>query len=117
MDHMILPPPDEPMKVARRLASKFFTNDGVLVQRNWRGGWWQWREQVEAARAGQAGGRRASVDERPRSRRHADGVAGAAVTLRNLAVAAFVLAALLYGQLDNGDRAQEPKGAPKAPSR
>jgi len=39
------------------------------------------------------------------------------VTVRDLAVAAFVLAALLYGQLDNGDRAQEPKGAPKAPSR
>jgi hypothetical protein len=32
------------------------------------------------------------------------------VTVRDLATAAFVLAALLYGQLDNGDRAQEPEG-------
>lgn len=47
---------------------------------------------------------------RPKPCCHADGVAGAAVTLRNLTVAAFVLAALLYGQLDNGDRAQEPEG-------
>jgi hypothetical protein len=33
------------------------------------------------------------------------------VTVRDLATAAFVLAALLYGQLDSGDRAQEPEGA------
>ena len=50
------------------------------------------------------------MDERPRSRRHAAALAGAAVTHRKLAVAAFVLAALLCGQLDNGDRAQEPEG-------
>ena len=41
----------------------------------------------------------------------------AKLTLRDLAAAAFVLAALLYGQLDNGDHAQEPQGAATAPSR
>jgi hypothetical protein len=32
------------------------------------------------------------------------------VTGRDVLAAAFVLAALLYGQLNNGDRAQEPLG-------
>src|ERR671914_1777715 len=41
----------------------------------------------------------------------------AKLTLRDLAAAAFVLAALLYGQLDNGDHAQEPQGVATAPSR
>lgn len=39
------------------------------------------------------------------------------MTLRDLAAAAFVLAALLYGQVDNGDRADAPQAAAKAPSR
>jgi hypothetical protein len=39
------------------------------------------------------------------------------VTLRDLAVAAFVLAAFLVGQLDNGDRAHERQGAATVPSR
>lgn len=39
------------------------------------------------------------------------------VTLRDMAVAAFVLAALLYGQLNNGDRAHERQGAATVPSR
>jgi putative DNA primase/helicase len=43
MDHMILPPPTEPTKVARKLVARFFTRDGVLVLRHWRGGWWEWR--------------------------------------------------------------------------
>jgi putative DNA primase/helicase len=43
MDHIILPPPTEPTKVARKLVARFFTRDGVLVVRHWRGGWWEWR--------------------------------------------------------------------------
>lgn len=39
------------------------------------------------------------------------------VTLRDVAVAAFVLAAFVVGQLDNGDRAQEPQGAATVPNR
>ena len=39
------------------------------------------------------------------------------MTLRNLAAATFVLAAFLYGQADNGDRAHAPQAAAKAPSR
>jgi hypothetical protein len=39
------------------------------------------------------------------------------VTLRDVALAVFVLAAFVYGQLDNGDRAHEPQAAAKGPSR
>jgi hypothetical protein len=39
------------------------------------------------------------------------------VILRHVLSAVLVLAAFLYGQVDNGDRAHEPRGAAKAPSR
>ena len=39
------------------------------------------------------------------------------MSLRDLAVAVFVLAAFVVGQVDNGDRAHEPEAAAKAPSR
>jgi hypothetical protein len=45
------------------------------------------------------------------------GVAGAEVTVRDLAAGAFVLAALVWGQLDNGDRAQEPQAGAGASQR
>jgi putative DNA primase/helicase len=39
-----LPPPTEPMKVARVLARKLYQlEDGTPTLRHWRGGWWEWR--------------------------------------------------------------------------
>jgi putative DNA primase/helicase len=43
MDRLILPPPDEPMRVARVIADERYTRDGVLGLRHWRGSWWEWR--------------------------------------------------------------------------
>ena len=57
------------------------------------------------------------MDAGPAAGRDAGRLAGAAMTLRNLAAATFVLAAFLYGQADNGDRAHAPQAAAKAPSR
>jgi putative DNA primase/helicase len=37
-----LPPPSEPMAVARRLVADRFLDDGWLTLRRWRGGWWRW---------------------------------------------------------------------------
>jgi hypothetical protein len=45
------------------------------------------------------------------------GVAGAEVTVRDLAVAAFVLAALVLGQVDNGDGCQRPRAGSGGPQR
>lgn len=39
------------------------------------------------------------------------------MTVRDVTVAVFVLAAVLYGQLDNGDRAQERPRTATVPSR
>ena len=40
----ILPPPNEPMKVARQLAREHYQlEDGTPTLRHWRGGWWQWQ--------------------------------------------------------------------------
>ncbi len=39
-----LPPPTDPMAVARGFVTECFENaEGVLVLRYWRGGWWRWR--------------------------------------------------------------------------
>jgi putative DNA primase/helicase len=39
-----LPSPSEPMAVARQLvADRYMSDDGLLVLRHWRGGWWRWR--------------------------------------------------------------------------
>ena len=39
-----LPPPTEPMKVARDLvAERYQLGDGIPTLRHWRGGWWEWR--------------------------------------------------------------------------
>ena len=40
----LLPPPNEPMKVAREFARERHQLDGTPTLRHWRGGWWQWRE-------------------------------------------------------------------------
>jgi putative DNA primase/helicase len=50
----VLPPPSEPMRVARELVGVRFTGPGgELVLRRWRSGWWQWHGtrwiEVEAA--------------------------------------------------------------------
>lgn len=37
-----LPPPDEPMAVARSIADDDLTKDGRLTLQCWRGGWWKW---------------------------------------------------------------------------
>jgi hypothetical protein len=40
-----LPPPTEPMRVARVLArDRYQLDDGTPTLRHWRGGWWQWRQ-------------------------------------------------------------------------
>lgn len=57
------------------------------------------------------------MDAGPPARRDHHGVARAAVTVRDVAVAAFVLAAFVVGQLDNGDRGHERQGATMVPSR
>jgi hypothetical protein len=39
-----LPPPNDPMAVARVIAAESFTDsEGDLILRYWRGGWWHWR--------------------------------------------------------------------------
>lgn len=41
---LILPPPNEPMKVARVLAhDRYQLPDETPTLRHWRGGWWQWQ--------------------------------------------------------------------------
>jgi putative DNA primase/helicase len=41
----VLPPPSEPMKVARVLAGeRYQLEDGTPTLRHWRGGWWEWRQ-------------------------------------------------------------------------
>lgn len=43
-DIRLLPPPNEPMKVARALArERYQLEDGTPTLRHWRGGWWEWR--------------------------------------------------------------------------
>jgi putative DNA primase/helicase len=43
-DVRTLPPPNEPMKVARVLArERYQLDDGTPTLRHWRGGWWMWR--------------------------------------------------------------------------
>jgi putative DNA primase/helicase len=45
-DVQLLPPPTEPMKVARVLAQRRYQHedkDGTPTVRHWRGGWWEWR--------------------------------------------------------------------------
>src|SRR5262245_51523388 len=39
---LFLPPPSEPMAVARIFAQQCL-RDGLLTLRYWRGGWWMWR--------------------------------------------------------------------------
>jgi putative DNA primase/helicase len=40
----VLPPPSDPMAVAREFVrARFSRNDGDLLLRHWRGGWWTWR--------------------------------------------------------------------------
>jgi putative DNA primase/helicase len=39
----ILPPPGQPMAVARVLVDTKFTVDNCLTLRHWRGSWWNWR--------------------------------------------------------------------------
>jgi putative DNA primase/helicase len=39
----ILPPPSDPMAVARELLDEWTTDDGVLTLRHWRGGWIRWQ--------------------------------------------------------------------------
>lgn len=41
-EQRILPPPSNPMGVARRLAERH-EHRGTLTLRHWRGGWWTWR--------------------------------------------------------------------------
>ncbi len=38
----LLPPPTDPMAVARELVAAMYKPDGELTQRHWRGGWWKW---------------------------------------------------------------------------
>lgn len=43
-DVRTLPPPNQPMKVARVLArERYQLEDGTPTLRHWRGGWWEWR--------------------------------------------------------------------------
>lgn len=39
----LLPPPTDPMAVARQLVEADYTRLGILVLRHWRGAWWTWR--------------------------------------------------------------------------
>ncbi len=39
----VLPPPTEPMAVARVFVAQHHTEDGELTLRYWRGAWWSWR--------------------------------------------------------------------------
>jgi putative DNA primase/helicase len=38
----MLPPPSDPMAVARELVQQRYTGPGALTLRHWRGGWWTW---------------------------------------------------------------------------
>ena len=38
----MLPPPSDPMAVARELVQRRYTGPGALTLRHWRGGWWTW---------------------------------------------------------------------------
>jgi putative DNA primase/helicase len=41
---LVLPPPKEPMAVARALVAASYTHQsGAMTLRHWRGGWWLWR--------------------------------------------------------------------------
>ena len=39
----LLPPPADPMAVARALAEAYYHSSGNWRLRHWRGGWWEWR--------------------------------------------------------------------------
>jgi hypothetical protein len=39
----VLPPPGQPMAVARVLVDTKFTIDNCLTLRHWRGSWWNWQ--------------------------------------------------------------------------
>ncbi len=39
----LLPPPSQPMQVAREFVTQFCTRDGGKTLLHWRGGWWGWR--------------------------------------------------------------------------
>jgi putative DNA primase/helicase len=40
----LLPPPSQPMQVARAFVAERCNHDGTLTLRHWRGGWWCWRK-------------------------------------------------------------------------
>jgi putative DNA primase/helicase len=40
----VLPPPKDPMEVARIYITKNHQYDGLLTLRHWHGGWWHWRK-------------------------------------------------------------------------
>lgn len=43
-ESLVLPPPAEPMAVARAfVASRYTHESGTLLLRHWRGGWWSWQ--------------------------------------------------------------------------
>ena len=39
----VIPPPGEPMAVARAFIADLMTEGGLLKLRHWRGGWWAWQ--------------------------------------------------------------------------
>jgi putative DNA primase/helicase len=39
----VLPPPSQPMQVAREFIAQYCVYDGALTLRQWRDGWWAWR--------------------------------------------------------------------------
>lgn len=41
-EDLVLPPPSDPMAVARALVELRYLEPGALTLRNWRGGWWSW---------------------------------------------------------------------------
>jgi putative DNA primase/helicase len=42
MTEHVLPPPSEPLKVARELVDDRFRHGDALTLRHWRGGFWRW---------------------------------------------------------------------------
>jgi len=40
----VLPPPSQPMAVARELLESHYLREGELTLHHWRGGWWVWRK-------------------------------------------------------------------------
>ena len=40
---LVLPPPSEPMAVARKFVGDRCLRDGMLTLRHWRSGWWRWQ--------------------------------------------------------------------------